>query len=50
MFLKKVSALLMGLFSVTVWAQAALENPAANSKESGIGIISGYHCSFKISA
>lgn len=47
MFLKKVSALLMGLFSVTVWAQAALENPAANSTESGIGIISGFHCSSK---
>ena len=47
MFLKKVSALLMGLFSVTAWAQAALENPAANSTESGIGIISGFHCSSK---
>lgn len=47
MLIKKVSALLMGLFSVTVWAQAALENPAANSTESGIGIISGFHCSSK---
>lgn len=47
MFLKKVSALLMGLFSMTAWSQAALENPAANSTESGIGIISGFHCSSK---
>jgi hypothetical protein len=37
----------------TTWAQAVLENPALNSIESGIGVISGFHCtsqniSFKI--
>jgi hypothetical protein len=47
MSLKKISALLLGFVSVTAWAQAALENPAANSTESGIGIISGFHCSAK---
>jgi hypothetical protein len=47
MFLKKISILLLGFVSLTAWSQASLENPVANSTESGIGIISGFHCSAK---
>lgn len=31
--------------SFSTFAQGSLENPANNSTESGIGIISGWHCS-----
>lgn len=35
------------LFTPGAFAQGALENPAAFGSESGIGIISGYHCTAK---
>lgn len=47
MFFKRIATLLLSLLSSTTWAQAALENPALNSIESGIGVISGYHCTSK---
>jgi hypothetical protein len=47
MFLKRITTLLLSLLCSTTWAQAALENPALNSIESGIGVISGFHCTSK---
>jgi len=44
MSLKPIPTLLFSLLCSTTWAQVALENPALNSVESGIGIISGFHC------
>ena len=34
----------IALLPVIAFAQGAIENPTANSTESGIGIISGWHC------
>jgi hypothetical protein len=47
MSLKQISTLLLSLLGATTWAQAVLENPALNSIESGIGVISGFHCTSK---
>jgi hypothetical protein len=37
-------ALFIALLSPAAWAQGALDNPVTLATESGIGIISGYHC------
>ena len=40
-----VVAFILSVFSAeSVWAQATLENPAPNSFQSGIGVISGWAC------
>src|SRR5713226_1748458 len=44
---RALSHMLVGfslLFPSLVWAQASLENPAPNSFQSGIGIVSGWKC------
>lgn len=35
---------LSSFITSAAWAQGALENPAQNGNESGIGLISGWHC------
>lgn len=47
MSLKIISTFLLCFLSAPTWSQVALENPAANSIESGVGIISGFHCASK---
>lgn len=43
--IKNLTGLLLASFSIFSFAQGALENPANNATDSGIGIISGWHCS-----
>src|SRR4029434_8921883 len=39
------TVLLFAFWAVTVGAQGVLEIPAPNSTQTGIGVISGWHCS-----
>jgi hypothetical protein len=41
----KIFSALFAAISSPAFSQGAMENPAPNSTESGIGIISGWHCS-----
>ena len=45
MIIKNIARAAALLLPVVAFAQGALENPASNSTDSGIGIISGWHCS-----
>ena len=43
--MRRIVILVVCLLATPCWGQGALENPAPNSYQSGIGLISGWYCS-----
>src|SRR4030095_11036998 len=43
--MRRIVILMLCLLATPCWGQGALENPAPNSHQSGIGLISGWYCS-----
>lgn len=43
--MRRIVILVVCLLATPCWGQGALENPAPNSHQSGIGLISGWYCS-----
>src|SRR4029453_5269383 len=43
-YMRRIVILVLCLLAPRCWGQGALENPAPNSHQSGIGLISGWYC------